>query len=263
MMNPVTLFEDPAPCVSTSAAAISLQQANQLDKVMIPCNIDELANQPFWLENFVIPKNSESQTVVYSKDYKELNCNIAGETHDDLDVLSATWNDIRNCHYSYGVPTFKFIFRHIGSSEVKGKIRIDYYNYLVPSPTTYDQSRLRNAHVYWQLEDSDSCSFEITPIANSYTIKRTFQINQTQRVNSEPDAVVSNANTTTRSDTAYLQPDAGHYAAFQVVLDEALNYPSIFPNSLLFHVFLQISYNGTFMKSYQEPIRGGIIPPYS
>lgn len=261
--SPPMIFQDPAPCASTAAVSFALEQTMNPDKILKPVDFEELANRPFWLRTIYVDKSTPLQTTVYSKAPDQLTPNVVTYNDSVSSIMEATWNDVRNCHASYGIPSYKFIFMHCGSNEIKGKFRFDTYNHIVDyndGPVKYDESRLRNSHFYWDLEKSSTCAFTITPIANFGSFKRSFATQQVIDFVSETSEFPVSA---TRNNNRDLYADVVYNGSFQMKLDESLVYPNSFPGTIPIVIFQQITYTPTFLKSYQEPIGAVVYPPYN
>lgn len=261
--NPQVLFVDPAPCSSTAAAALSMQQANILDKALVPADFEALANRSFWLETFYLSRNQDLQQPIWKKSGPEISPNIVSGGSDPIDIMSATWHDIKACHSTYGYACYNYTFVHLGTNEVKGKIRFDFYNFIVRhvnGEPGYDLSRERNTHCFWDLESSNACTISICPIANAYSFKRVWRLDDEIFVGPDTGAP-RQVNFGTRDNRRPFDYDIASQGSVRATLDEGLVYPSMFPDEIPVLVFLKINYTITTNKSHLEPIGAVAFPP--
>lgn len=240
-----------------------MEQKNDVEKALMPVDFEFLANQSFWLETLYLAKNTDLQTEIWSRKGSEMSPNIVSGGNTPVDVMSCTWHDIKACHSTHGIAWYHFTFRHLGTNEVKGKIRFDLFNFVtrfIDGEPDYDLSRLRNAAEYWNFENSNCCTLSVCPIANFYSFKRMWLPEEQILALPEEGAPTPITSAGFRENKEPFHIDTSYQGAIHAVLDEAIIYGPQFPNELPIFVFLKIDYTPTFLKSHMEPIGAGALP---
>lgn len=249
------MFVDPNPVTSTACGLFSPNVRNMDMLMTTEMDIDALASRPVYLTTLTINRNADLQSVIYEDPNVSMNIfeNTNNNTLTLAQIFQGNWPDVKNSVIKAGVPIIEYTFQLVCSDEVQLKFRVDTYSY--PTTAGYDTEYLRNSHYFHNSEESKAFSIKIIPTCNTHTIHRVRDIHNTVDLINYDDSNVFPTSYIDQRDT-----DELFIGRFQVVLDEAINYPSYLPNDIDILVFKSVIIQPTFLKGYPTPLSDRMNP---